>query len=592
MTCSEMATHMLKTLSARDYPLTASVRAIVAVLMAGTNAALVTAAVTAPSAGLPAVLVLDWLAAFLFLLRPLPGAVLLTLSWAATILLPTPSPLLLVPVGMLAIFLLALHDWRVGVTTGLSCTGFAILFPWSGLSGTGVDILRSAAGLCALAVCAAGSGGMLARWLRQRRRRRQHVVSRTLHDATVPLHDVTCNNLCYALRRVQGLTAHDTEQATALADIAAALEESLRTARQSMGDVRAISSFDDDIRPSAGETVLLDLDALVERCRRRLDSLGVKGTIIVESGCARLGMASDLADVVRGLVRELFGNALKYAQEKDGYCLTCAVESGVLRVTWCDVPRQDAEHGTATGLLHYAQEVESRGGHVEVGSDGGLWTFAATLPLDGAAGSRDRQSGHHGHAGHAMFVAPAVAWTLMILTCAAAELLLAGVWGLSVAIGLCYLAIPLAALLLGMVSAVRHGAYAWWTVPMAMLGGAANVVMLGTTGDTLPLAALFGCILGGVPALVGVVLPMAVRALLHLARRGTRQPQGLALLAAVMWAVLACAVIFIMLLQPASAMGVPWAASVLSAVSMAAAACTVLAWHRPSFSLASRVALL
>lgn len=577
MTCSEMATHVLKTLSARDYPLMAPVRAIVVVLVAGTNAALVTAAAPAPSAGLLAILVLDWIAAFLFLLQPLPGAALLTLSWAAATLLPTTSPLLLVPVGMMAIFLLALHDWRVGVATGLSCTGFAILFPWSGLSGTGVDMLRSAAGLCAMAACAAGSGDTLARWLRQRRRRRQHVVSRTLRDATVPLHDVTCNNLCYALRRVQGLTAHDTDQAAALADIAAALEESLRTARQSMGDVRAISSFDDDGRPSAGGTVLLDLGALVERCRRRLDSLGVKGTIIVEPDCARLGMASDLADVVRGLVRELFGNALKYAQEKDGYCLTCAVESGILRVTWCDVPRQDAEHGTATGLLHYTQGVESRGGHVEVGSDEGLWTFTAALPLDGSTDSRDGRSGRHGHAGPAVFVASAMTWTLMALVCAAAELLLAGVWGLSLAVGLCYLAIPLAALLLGMVSAVRHGTHAWWTVPMAMLGGAISVMMLGTTVDTLPLVALFGCILGGVPALVGVALPMAVRALLRLARRGTRQPQGFALLAAVMWAMLACVAAFILLLQPASTMGVPWASSVLSAASMAAVACTVLA---------------
>ncbi|MBT1173254.1 hypothetical protein JS528_07805 [Bifidobacterium sp. MA2] len=252
----------------------------------------------------------------------------------------------------------------------------------------------------------------------EERRRRERVASE--------LHDTVCNDLSHALRLIDmrrdgggvGADAGDAagDNVDGLADIREAVEEALLYTRGAIGtlhDDAATASSGGASRPHSpglagfvlfgrvGSVESIDMSALVEERRKRLESGGIDGIILMEDRLV-VETTPERAEILCGFIRELFGNIGRHADPNRGYTFAVGVRASVLHLSCSDTPLAEPSrasgHAQETiggrGLAYYRSAFAELGGGIRVHGDADCWTLQADLPLTddpGAIGSLPRR---------------------------------------------------------------------------------------------------------------------------------------------------------------------------------------------------------
>ena len=176
------------------------------------------------------------------------------------------------------------------------------------------------------------------------------------------LHDVVCNDLAYVLRQIDTLEAAQEHSADAekehpantgsctdsLAKIRQSITEALQYTRTAITTLQAADAESRETRFSGGTgstsgnagRTAIDIAALLNQGQGKLDHVGISG-IIAAPNMGTVTMPGTTAALVEGLIREIFGNLLKYADPAKGYVLTARSDGITLHIGVSDSPRPD-----------------------------------------------------------------------------------------------------------------------------------------------------------------------------------------------------------------------------------------------------------
>lgn len=150
------------------------------------------------------------------------------------------------------------------------------------------------------------------------------------------LHDVVCNDLAYALRQMDSLEnvaleaaqrnpTNKEDCAGSLSEIRHNLTEVLQYTRTA---ITTLQSSDDESygtgrNGDSTDKTTLNITALLNQEQKKLNHTGISG-IIAAPDMEKVEMPRDTAAIIEGLIREIFGNLLKYADPaKRGGCSYC-----------------------------------------------------------------------------------------------------------------------------------------------------------------------------------------------------------------------------------------------------------------------------
>lgn len=133
-----------------------------------------------------------------------------------------------------------------------------------------------------------------------------------------------------------------------------------------------------------------DVATLIERQRALLASLGLNGVVFVADDLA-LYVDADTNVLLGDLLREVFGNMLKYADPERGYTLSLLLEGEGLRLRVSDVPADNGASGesrksrdearTGGGLDDYRKRVAAIGGRWESRLSDDEWSLDVLIPV-------------------------------------------------------------------------------------------------------------------------------------------------------------------------------------------------------------------
>lgn len=240
------------------------------------------------------------------------------------------------------------------------------------------------------------------------------------------LHDVVCNDLAYALRQIDALETVQEHPADAgshtdsLAEIRQSITEALQYTRTAITTLQSADTESHethiagsmDLTSSNADKTTIDIATLLEQGQKKLDHIGISG-IIAAPDMGTAAMPRTTATLVEGLIREIFGNLLKYADPAKGYVLTARSDGITLHIGVCDSPRPDywqnipsnispissdapsnapempdesstdmnpSLHG-GTGIRSYQTRLAALGGELSISASDDQWTLEAAVPL-------------------------------------------------------------------------------------------------------------------------------------------------------------------------------------------------------------------
>ena len=289
-----------------------------------------------------------------FRLHPQTASVAMILLWTAERYVPWNLPYTYVFAVLTAAATLGYLRFRLALSTCLASALTLFFIRVSSLEGT---VLMS------LVFLTASCGGFVFRLYQDR----NHAVSQLgLHRRQEmiagKLHDVVCNDLAYVLRQIDTLEAAQEHSADAekehpadtgsrtdsLAEIRQSITEALQYTRTAITTLQAADAESHETRFSgstgstsgnAGKTAI-DIAALLNQGQGKLDHVGISG-IIAAPNMGTVTMPGTTAALVEGLIREIFGNLLKYADPAKGYVLTARSDGITLHIGVSDSPRPD-----------------------------------------------------------------------------------------------------------------------------------------------------------------------------------------------------------------------------------------------------------
>lgn len=539
-----------------------------------------------------------WFGAVIAIAHPKVGSALMFALWLLGVIAPALLPTALVCGGSVWIFVWTLADGRFGKTIAcisatllLACLWFESAIPIQ-------DVIRWAGIALVLMLC----GNWLAVYVRnigaQHRLAERRAYKRFTQRVTAPLHDVTCNDLCYALHQLDSLELTDNEaNAVSMAELKAALQESLGTTRASIRTLRtAHTNGDSSMNESEtiDDVMPLNIARLAAIQQARLESLGYYGIVLVEEVDSELRVSSNVHAIVTGFVTELFGNALKYGNTTGGYSFTCGVDAtgNTLQLSMCN--QADGTNGTdstGSGLRHYSEAIAHLGGQLTLQRHNNLWTISATVPLgqphadivgNAALANLAVPSEHRTGVSRWLrqfLLLAALAWMLLIALSCTIHLYFQADWSFCAVFVLLYLISPGVALVLNLVAAVKIGMLAWCLTPITGIGGAVLMLVLDSTRGTAIDSALFGCILGLLPAIIGTLIGMVVRRAMIRSNNhhfNTNRALRWKLSAIINWGAFSILSMFVALMQTASATPIPWGIPILAVELLIATGCTTI----------------
>lgn len=202
----------------------------------------------------------------------------------------------------------------------------------------------------------------------------------------------------------------------------------------------------------------------------------------MNADCATLAMDAEAAAVVTGLINELFGNVLKYADSSRGYSFTCGMDGSRLCVELCDAPGGSTEpvmvRSTGAGLAHYARELRLRGGDLMLCDDGGIWSVVARVPLGPHATDDCDATGSN----RDLYYAALAIWAALISLMFGVLPLIPSENALTATVLLMYVAGPVASIVFGMLGVLRSWRAAGLLSLIAIVGSALGGIAM-TVGD-------------------------------------------------------------------------------------------------------------
>ena len=237
--------------------------------------------------------------------------------------------------------------------------------------------------VCALA------GALLCRSLRDLTAAQRQAVSRKRERLALTLHNETCNDVAYIIRRIdeirgdsQSMDDHD------MAELRSVLENVLRQTRS----VVSIMTNDADDDTAGGRNgVVADcavrgrerqLRSIATKYEERLRRLGFEGETIIDIQDGGVMTDDDYA-LISAMLSELFSDIVKHADPEGGYFVTIGLTSARFSLSACDKPsgKDSVAVPTRMGLQRYADQVESRGGTIGIRSSQDRWIADIDLPL-------------------------------------------------------------------------------------------------------------------------------------------------------------------------------------------------------------------
>lgn len=326
----------------------------------------------------------DLLSLILVVRFPYVGSILIIALWVVQLTVPPILPLSFTFAGMAATVILGYIDFPSAIAALLLTAGGLLIYPQTNLD----SLVMFAATFLALAAL-----GFMLRLHRDRSRvSAQLAVRQRQENIAEELHDVVCNDLAYALRRIDLLSGdarinqhQSAAESDALADIRNNVAEALQYAREAIATLKADDSDAAPIPEPA--TVSVDVRMLVDEQKEKLARAGFDGIVMLPDTLT-LAMSTDRAAIIKGLIREIFGNILKHAVPAQGYVVTARTSATALHISASDTPLPSAiqnRHG-GTGLPFYQDQLAALGGKLSVSRTDDQWTLEATIPLaDGAA---------------------------------------------------------------------------------------------------------------------------------------------------------------------------------------------------------------
>ncbi|TPF96574.1 hypothetical protein EP30_06755 [Bifidobacterium sp. UTCIF-39] len=267
-----------------------------------------------------------------------------------------------------------------------------------------------------LAIAAAAMIGVALRERERRIRLLSAMEYRRMTDAAVrQMHDYVANDLSAILAVVD--VARHGERRPALDDIASMGEDALIRVREIIALLRNDVGSSAPARMYASEFLvpfwrilpdgrvydttavrLDDVRDLVDAQQTLLQSLGFEGIVFVADE-SDAEIDGDLT-LVRDLLREIFGNILKYADRESGYTMSVMVERQSIRVRVSDTPicvrrgdtavvknknrsgrDPDAGNAVGGGLADYERRVNAVGGYWRCSLSAEEWSLDALVPL-------------------------------------------------------------------------------------------------------------------------------------------------------------------------------------------------------------------
>lgn len=225
--------------------------------------------------------------------------------------------------------------------------------------------------------------GMAIRWKQDRDAylRTRRIM---LHDMEVArrLHDYACNEISDVMLLLSRI--EDGGDASELRMVQELSSSALCHVRDAVGMLERTSHETETTVIPKENTVGDEFGEYVAAQSSILRVLGFEGTIIIADD---LRIPEEIMDMLRGLIRELFGNIAKHADGRNGYTFTIGWDGENMIITQCDTPKPRRLNGPAvcggqgTGLKRYCDMVYRMHGQWEQREDDALWSVEIKVPL-------------------------------------------------------------------------------------------------------------------------------------------------------------------------------------------------------------------
>lgn len=198
------------------------------------------------------------------------------------------------------------------------------------------------------------------------------------------LHDIACNDVVFAMMRLDIEDAEKGYCKSDMADVRRALANALACMRGAIAELR----HEDEVKTDCVSVEKgFNVKTFVDQECRRLESLGYVGTVMVsENGLngAMIEASVDRIHFVENLLREIFGNIVRHADSSMPYVMVVGVGVTELDISIGDKPigvRTRVGFCSGGGMRFYSDALEYMGGSCCIHETGELWSLRCVVPL-------------------------------------------------------------------------------------------------------------------------------------------------------------------------------------------------------------------
>lgn len=324
-------------------------------------------------------IIVELASVLIFIWQPLLGSIIILIIWCVAYIIPVPTPSTYIAAGLMAIGVIGyinlilsicIAGLFIGLKLGISAIP-ALEIPYPTATFTFMLLMT-------MITCAAL--GCIVRLLQQQRREQEYLRQQEQQRSiAADLHDSACNDLTYALLCLRESDSSLVDTHT-LHNYAV---EAIDTALESIHDsIRVLKQPKNDETTHHSQT--LHLQSLIEASENRLRAVGFSGTSIINLPTDSIEADSCCAIIIIGMVRELFGNILKYADKTYPYVITVGIHNKTLQISVCDRPSKNLTiESLSSGMEFYRNRIEFLGGSMRMRLDNNLWLLDVSVPLSG-----------------------------------------------------------------------------------------------------------------------------------------------------------------------------------------------------------------
>ena len=316
-----------------------------------------------------------WLLAW----RPCIGIPVVTVLWCASAVIPIPVPNSYLYVGMTVVGILGYLSLPLAVVYAvcfmaarymLHCLMATFVSPWG--------IMPTLMMLVDMMLIAGIGVGVRIIQQNMEERNRWRVEKERLIIAS-NLHDVACNDLVYALLVLQqsqdkmgeGVEGQYSRIANPIEDALSSVRSGIQLLRTNVGA--------GTVRPHT-----LSVQKEIERQKQRVHALGFEGLVSIGDSANLIYSTEERIAAINGLLHELFGNLVKYADHAHPFVLAADIQGDMLYISWCNAcaTSPNIKSSSGSGMAACARVFNQCGGTFTAKSNGdSLWCVEALMPV-------------------------------------------------------------------------------------------------------------------------------------------------------------------------------------------------------------------